>query len=97
MTEAWGSPAKGSTGLSMPNPQPWAADALCAQIGDDQIWFPSIGNTSSTAIKICHSCPVIEQCRDYALNNPTPLYGIWGGLGARQRDKIRAQRNRGAA
>jgi len=26
---------------------------------------------------ICNSCPVMEQCRDYARKNPE--YGVWGG------------------
>ena len=31
------------------------------------------------AKQICWSCPVLEACRNYALNEDEP-YGIWGAL-----------------
>jgi WhiB family redox-sensing transcriptional regulator len=78
-------------------PEKWMEESLCSQIGDDTLWFPDVGNTANTAVKVCESCPVMDLCREYAINSPTPLAGIWGGLGARARQAIRAERRRDAA
>jgi WhiB family redox-sensing transcriptional regulator len=37
---------------------------------------------------ICASCPVLTQCRAYALDAGEP-YGIWGGLTEGERDAVR--------
>lgn len=41
----------------------------------------------SHAKRICGSCPVLEQCRAYALAVHEP-YGVWGGLSESERDDI---------
>jgi len=50
---------------------------------DPSIFFPSAGSrrggTEARAKAICEKCPVIRQCRQYAINAAEP-YGIWGGL-----------------
>jgi hypothetical protein len=66
-------------GLS--DPQPWAVQALCAQIGDDSLWFPNVGNKAHAAVKVCESCPVMVECREYAIESPVVLHGIWEALG----------------
>lgn len=39
----------------------------------------------STARQICRSCPVIEDCLEYALQWPsTDMHGVWAGLTPRQ-------------
>lgn len=39
----------------------------------------------STARAICRSCPVTEECLDYALQWPsTDMHGVWAGLTPRQ-------------
>lgn len=45
------------------------------------------------AKQICHSCPVIEECREYALNHNEP-YGVWGGLSEEERGQILQNRRR---
>lgn len=40
---------------------------------------PSRRNRENAAKVVCASCPVIQQCREHALNVQEP-YGIWGGL-----------------
>nr|WP_204398830.1 WhiB family transcriptional regulator [Arcanobacterium pluranimalium] len=45
------------------------------------------------AKRICQNCPVIEQCRDYALSHHEP-YGVWGGLSEEERGRILQQRRR---
>lgn len=37
-----------------------------------------------SAKAICAQCPVIAQCRSYALSTREP-YGIWGGLSEEER------------
>lgn len=39
------------------------------------------------AKQICSTCPVIQECRDQAVNIGEP-YGIWGGLTAAERARI---------
>lgn len=72
----------------------WMADGLCAQIGDDEVFFPEKGKSSRAAIATCRACPVIEACLAYALDTPGREYGVWGGTNERQRAKMRAERNR---
>lgn len=42
------------------------------------------------AKQVCRGCPVLRQCRDYALRVGEP-YGIWGGLGERERRVLQAR------
>lgn len=74
--------------------QPWAVDALCAQIGGD-FWFPDKDGTGEPgqnharqAKKICAACPVRNQCLAYAIDHDE-RYGIWGGLSERERRSIK--------
>lgn len=41
--------------------------------------------------KVCASCPVLEQCAEWAIHHEK--WGIWGGLTPQERNKIRKQRN----
>ena len=41
----------------------------------------------ATAKTLCHTCPVVDQCRTHALEAQEP-YGIWGGLTAQDRHDI---------
>lgn len=65
-------------------------DALCAQV-DTELFFPDKGGAPSPAKDICAACPVITQCRDYALADPS-LWGVWGGTTTVDRQRIRAGR-----
>jgi WhiB family redox-sensing transcriptional regulator len=40
---------------------------------------PSRANRAAKAKAVCQRCPVLEQCRRYALSAEEP-YGVWGGL-----------------
>lgn len=40
------------------------------------------------AKRICRNCPVIRECRDYAVEAAEP-YGIWGGMSAKERAAAR--------
>ncbi len=66
---------------------PLFAHAAC--LGKDpELWFPEQGSPALEAKAICHTCPAQEECLQYALNHPW-LQGIWGGLNARERRRLR--------
>jgi WhiB family transcriptional regulator, redox-sensing transcriptional regulator len=67
----------------------WMRDGLCAQTDPDE-FFPGQGGDVRAAKAVCAGCPVIEQCRAYALDRPG-LSGIWGGTGERERQFLRRQ------
>lgn len=62
------------------------------QVTDPEAWFPNMAEGASgevaTAKKLCQSCPVINECAAYAIAAYEP-YGIWGGLGPRERVQLR--------
>lgn len=65
----------------------WQADALCAQT-DPEAFFPEKGGSTRDAKKVCGSCPVKQQCLEYALSNDE-RFGIWGGMSERERRRLR--------
>lgn len=71
----------------------WRDRANCLE-GDPELFFPT-GSTGPALLQIeeakqiCASCPVIEECRMWALENNME-YGVWGGL---SEDERRALRN----
>lgn len=68
----------------------WANRGLCAQIGNDDIWFPERGATAKPARAICAQCPVRNQCLQDALQNDDS-WGIRAGLTPLERRKLRHQ------
>jgi len=51
----------------------------CHNPGVDPEWFFSEDlKTQLYVIRICNDCPLIADCREYALNNN--VVGVWGGL-----------------
>jgi len=42
------------------------------------------------AVAICSTCPVMEQCRDYAMRlaEQGPIHGVWGGLRPAEINKL---------
>lgn len=53
--------------------------------GATRLFFPAHGKGSQAAIReakaICHTCPLLDTCREWALEqHPVWLYGVWGGL-----------------
>ena len=62
-------------------------DAVCAEVGGE-FWFPEKGGSAAIPKRICGTCPVVQQCLEYALENGLE-YGIWGGMSPLE---LRAQR-----
>lgn len=77
----------------------WMAYALC-QVVDPDLFFP-LGNTGTALLQIeearavCHQCPVITNCLQWALETNQDT-GVWGGMSEDERRsmKRRAARNR---
>lgn len=71
-------------------PPEWPG-ALCAQ-SDPDAWFPDMGGSARLAKQICRSCPHQPECLEWALE-ANEEFGIWGGLTALERRKLRADRS----
>ncbi|MCL7490710.1 MULTISPECIES: WhiB family transcriptional regulator [Streptomyces] len=74
----------------------WRHDAVCREV-DPEIFFP-VGNTGPALLQIeeakavCHRCPVMGQCLQWALESRQDA-GVWGGM---SEDERRAMRRRAA-
>ena len=70
------------------NTEAWMADGLCRQV-DHDLFFPEVGDGkgSRDAKKTCQTCPVTQDCLEYALRNKE-RNGIWGGMSEAQRRKL---------
>ena len=54
--------------------------------------------SSVLALSICQTCPILEACLRYALDNhDATSYGIWGGLTAYERRKLKGKGYTGLA
>ena len=68
----------------------WMALGRCRSMATS-VFFPSSGSAIELPLKICQTCAVREPCLEYALANRIP-HGVWGGTGARERERILRQR-----
>jgi WhiB family redox-sensing transcriptional regulator len=73
-------------------PQPWRKQAACRGL-DPELFFPKRGASNDVAVAVCASCPVRDECLEYALNH-TYEHGIWGGASERERRRILRARRR---
>lgn len=66
----------------------WQDQALCAET-DPGAFFPDRGDRHMVqrAKAICQHCPVITECREYAIGAGEE-WGVWGGLSERERRKL---------
>lgn len=62
----------------------WMADAACRGM-DPNAFHPERGERVDAALRICATCPVVEQCRAYGEATESGQHGIWGGASARTR------------
>lgn len=75
----------------------WREAAACREHGvDPEIFFP-VGETGPAlrlireAKAVCARCPVIAECREWALRAGEPD-GIWGGMTTTERRRARRLR-----
>lgn len=69
--------------------QYWKLRGACRTLADPEFMFP-LGKNSAherQAKAVCHECPVIRECRSYALNNREE-FGVWGGTSEADRRAI---------
>lgn len=79
----------------MTRPVPYPAfdgSQLCAQT-DPVLFFPDETDTpmltAATAREVCAGCPLLDDCRAYAVSYA--VQGIWGGMNERQRQRERSR------
>lgn len=69
----------------------WQARAACNGV-DPDLFFP-VKTTSNQDVEraqaVCRDCPVRDECLEYGLHLQD---GIWGGLAAGARKKLRNRR-----
>ena len=73
----------------------WMAGGNC-QNHPPATFFPSDGVGVEVARRICDTCPVKDECLEYALRNRID-HGVWGGTSERQRRRILKARRLGAS
>lgn len=76
----------------------WRDDGACRdhpELAPDA-WYPTATSIDDpearAAITVCRACPVTAECLAYALareDAPGTRHGIWGGLTADQRSRLR--------
>ena len=66
--------------------RPWAAYASCRN-ADPELFFSVRDGDTEEAVKICRGCPVLEECREWALETRV-RYGVWGGATERDRRRL---------
>src|ERR1700687_1996770 len=68
----------------------WQSRANCLGV-DPDVFCPERGASTREAKEVCRGCVVREDCLEYALANGEK-FGIWGGMSARERRRIRRRR-----
>jgi WhiB family redox-sensing transcriptional regulator len=75
----------------------WLRRAACVD-ADPELFFP-VGESGPAAAqaerakRVCHSCPVEEQCLQWALNTSRTT-GVWGGTDEEERRRLRRRGDR---
>lgn len=64
----------------------WMNQGKCRAVSWDT-FFPHDGTGVVAAQKICATCPVSQECLEYALANHID-HGVWGGCSERERARI---------
>ncbi|MFG2937699.1 WhiB family transcriptional regulator [Streptomyces sp. NPDC048282] len=66
----------------------WRKRAACSG-ADVETFFPLPGDWSDRrrALEMCGRCPVLTQCRQYAISHGE-RHGIWGGLTEEARERM---------
>jgi WhiB family redox-sensing transcriptional regulator len=79
----------------------WQRDGACHQADQSVFFAPDTpgepraerSRRIMAAKRVCAQCPVLEPCRDYALENREE-FGVWGGLSEADRRNLIAARRR---
>tara|TARA_B100001996_G_scaffold132253_1_gene100597 strand:+ start:447 stop:749 length:303 start_codon:yes stop_codon:yes gene_type:complete len=69
----------------------WMKDSACKDV-DPSIFFVERGESGEEAKAICATCPVKQECLDYAIKFNERV-GIWGGMSDKQiRQEVRRRK-----
>ena len=68
----------------------WNGTEACADVEDPEQFFSDFALDIALAKDICAECPMIQACRNYAMKHEN--YGVWGGLSADDRYKLRGNK-----
>jgi WhiB family transcriptional regulator, redox-sensing transcriptional regulator len=70
----------------------WQLEGFC-RVENPDVFFHPVGergparrNRDEAAKAVCMACPVLQPCRQQALQVREP-YGVWGGLTEQERDE----------
>lgn len=76
-----------------------ATEAPACRGADTSMFFPPLGGDARPAKAVCAGCPLVTECREWALSQPTAyVYGVWGGLCETERKALkRRKRTAGVA
>lgn len=72
-------------------PQPWRRDAACTVPSLNLFFVPQHATDGQRRVAlakaICATCPVRQECLDYALIT-RERFGVWGGHTVKERNKL---------
>jgi hypothetical protein len=63
----------------------WRDEGACA--GQPELFFDGTAAAEAQAKSVCLRCPVLDDCREWAITN-REAYGTWGGMTERERRTI---------
>ncbi len=74
----------------------WRENAACALLRahEKAMFYGESRGDEQKAKAVCATCPVMAECRDYAMTG-VETWGVWGGLTVQERRCIRARRRAG--
>ena len=75
-----------------PEEYEWMLHSACRG-AETRDFFPSNGSGVEAAQRVCRTCPVQNECLEYALLHRIEQ-GVWGGASERERRRILRQRRR---
>lgn len=73
----------------IPPPGDWVRNGRC-RTAPTTLFFPVRGENTEQAVAVCQNCPVLADCRDYAVAHPQ-VQGVWGGTTGRVRRDLRKE------
>lgn len=71
----------------------WHLEAACKNEPTD-VFFQDVGESSQAAKAICATCPVVDDCLEWALKHEKD--GIWGGMSPIERNREKGRRQKAA-
>lgn len=72
----------------------WRLEAACRD-ADTAVFFPDSDDEAGPALAICATCPVREECLEFALLTRQED-GVWGGMTETDRRRVRRRRREAA-